>query len=474
MTDIADVLAQRYASPEMLDIWSDETKIKLERELWIRVAERQRRYGLDISGFQTAAYRAVVDRVDLESIARRERESGHDVKARIEEFNALAGHQLIHLGMTSRDLTDNVEQIQILSALGLIHDKAVAVLDRIAKRAKEYASEPVVARTHNAPAQITTMGKKFANVGEELLVAVGLVEKIIELYPGRGLKGAVGTQQEQMDLLGLEEEDALRFDEELMSDFDFSELLENVGQVYPRSLDFMVVAALYQLASAPANFAKSLRLMTGVELVTEGFKEGRVGSTAMPHKMNASKSERIGALTKVLGGFLSMVEDLVGDQWQEGDVSDSVVRRVALKGAFFAIDGILDTTTTVIDGFGFYPAVARREIKKYLPFLATTRILAACVRAGMGREDAHAVIKHHAVAVALEMRRQGTDKNDLVQRLGSDSRIPLNAGAIGVLLRDPMDFIGTSVMGINSFCRQVAVCRRSFPNKVGYIPQEGV
>src|SRR5262249_25795526 len=192
-------------------------------------------------------------------------------------------------------------------------------------------------------------------------------------------------------------------------------VLSSVGQVYPRSLDYEVLSCLVRLAAAPSSLATTIRLMAGHELVTEGFQPGQVGSSAMPHKMNTRSCERVNGLMTVLRGYASMVAELAGAQWNEGDVSDSVVRRVALPDAFFAWDRLAETILTVLEEFGAYPAVIERELERSLPFLATTKILIAALRAGMGRENAHAVIGEHAVAVAIAMREKGAE-NDLLDR----------------------------------------------------------
>src|SRR4029453_6975053 len=202
----------------------------------------------------------------------------------------------------------------------------------------------------------------------------------------------------------------------------FGSALTSVGQIYPRSLDLDVVAALAQAVAGPATLALTIRLMAGHELVTEGFAPGQVGSSAMPHKMNTRSCERGNGLQVVLRGYGSVAAELAGAQWNEGDVFCSVVRRVALPDAFFAIDGQIETFLTVLDEFGAYPAVIQRELDPHLPFLATTRILIAAVRAGMGREAAHEVIKEHAVAVALAMREKGLEP-DLLDRLAADKRL---------------------------------------------------
>ncbi len=433
---IDNVLATRYASAEMVALWSATNKVVLERRLWIAVLRAQRDLGIEVPAGVIDAYEAVVDQVDLDSIAERERVSRHDVKSRIDEFCALAGHEHVHKGMTSRDLTENVEQLQMRSALELTRDRMVAVLVRLAARATEYSNLAMAGRSHNVAAQVTTLGKRFANVAQELLLAFDRVDHLVGHYPLRGIKGPVGTQQDQLALLG-SADDVERLEQQVLGHLGFDAQLVSVGQVYPRSLDFEVVSALVQASGGPANLATTLRLMAGHELATEGFKPGQVGSSAMPHKMNSRSCERINGFSHILQGHLAMVGTLVGDQWNEGDVSCSVVRRVALPDAFFAIDGLLQTTLTVLDEFGAYPAVIDRELARYLPFLSTTRLLMAAVQAGAGREAAHEVIKEHAVASALALREEGAGETDLVDRLGDDARLPLDHDAIEALLAEP-------------------------------------
>ena len=438
---IADVLATRYASQAMADLWSPDRKIVLERRLWIAVLRAQRDLGVDVPDGAVEAYERVVDHVDLESIAARERVTRHDVKARIEEFAALAGYEHIHQGMTSRDLTENVEQLQVRSSLLLVRTKVLAVLGRLARRAAEYDSLVMAGRTHNVPAQASTLGKRFASAADELLVALSRQDTLIQRYPLRGIKGPVGTAQDMLELLGSAEQVA-ELERRVALHLGFSQVMTSVGQVYPRSLDFDVLSSLVQLAAAPSSLAKTVRLMAGHELVTEGFRPGQVGSSAMPHKMNTRSAERINGFMVLLRGFASMAAELAGDQWNEGDVSCSVVRRVALPDAFFAMDGLLETTLTVLDDFGAYPAVIARELDRYLPFLATTRVLTAAVRAGVGRETAHEVIREHAVAVALEMREKGVEGNDLLARLAADSRLA-RVDLSGVLA-EPLSFTGAA------------------------------
>jgi len=465
-----NVLASRYASRPMAELWSPEAKVVMERELWIAVMEAQRELGVDIPDGVVEDHRAVLDQVDLESIRERERVTRHDVKARIEEFCALAGHEHIHKGMTSRDLTENVEQLQVRRSLELVLDRIVATLARLAQLAVEHEGLAMAGRSHNVAAQVTTLGKRFATAAEELLTAHRRVSDLLAAYPLRGLKGPVGTQQDQLDLLG----DGARVDrlERLVAEhLGFEQILDSVGQVYPRSLDFDVVSALAQTAGGPANLARTIRLMAGNELATEGFRPGQVGSSAMPHKMNARSCERINGLAIVLRGHLAMVGGLVGDQWNEGDVSCSVVRRVALPDAFLALDGLFQAFLTVLDEFGVYPAVVERELRRYLPFLATTRVLVAAVQAGMGREEAHEVIKEHAVAAALALRVEGVVETDLLDRLAVDGRLPLDRVTLEGLVGDLSVFTGNASAQVSAVVERVAVVVAARPRAAAYDPE---
>jgi adenylosuccinate lyase len=218
--------------------------------------------------------------------------------------------------------------------------------------------------------------------------------------------------------------------------------------------------------------ATTIRLMAGAELATEGFQPGQVGSSAMPHKMNARSCERVCGLAVVLRGYASMTGELAGAQWNEGDVFCSVVRRVALPDAFYAIDGLFETFLTVLDDFGAYPAVIERELERYLPFLATTKVLIAAVRAGVGRETAHEVISEHAVAVALAMREKGQVDNDLVDRLAADERLPLSREELETLLADRLSFTGLAQQQVAAVLGRIAAITAEHPAAARYRPGE--
>ena len=461
------VLADRYASAEMRKVFAPEEKIIAERKLWIAVAKAQAKLGHAIADSVIADYEKVISKVDLASIDAREKITRHDVKARIEEFNALAGHEAIHAGMTSRDLTENIEALQVRNGLSIVHNKTVALLAALAAKAALYSDQPIAGRSHNVPAQITTLGKRFATAAEELLFAYERLISLQDRYPMRGIKGPVGTAQDSIDLLGSTEAHQ-KLESAIAAELGFNRVIDSTGQVYPRSLDYDVVTTLVQIAASPSSLATSIRLMAGAELVTEGFRSGQVGSSAMPHKMNTRSCERVNGLTVILRGYASMVSELAGNQWNEGDVSCSVVRRVALPDAFYAIDGLLETMLTVLNEFGAFPAIIVAELERYLPFLATTKILMASVKAGVGREVAHEVIKEHAVAAALGMREG--KQNNFLDAIAQDNRIPFDRAALDALIGNPLEFTGDARQQVARVVSRIEAISAAHPAAAQYKP----
>ncbi len=440
----------------------------MERQLWMVVLEAQIELGVPVPGGVLEAYRAVIRVVDLESIRAREEVTRHDVKARIDEFCALAGHEHIHRGLTSRDVTENVEQMIIRRSLEVIRDKTVAVLARLADRALEYRDTLVVGRTHNVAAQPTTLGKRFATAAGELLPAYRRLAQSLSDYPLRGLKGPVGTQQDLLDLFDGDGEKAEKLELMVVEALGFGDVMTSVGQVYPRSLDLEVVSILVQLAAGPSSLATTLRLMAGGDLVTEGFRSGQVGSSAMPHKMNMRTCERINGLAVILSGYLTMANGLAGRQWNEGDVSDSVVRRVMMPDSFFACDGLLESTLHVLDDFGAFSGRIEAELNTELPFLTTTRVLTAAVKAGMGREQAHRVIRAHTSRSA-EARRSGGEY-DLWSALGDDAEFPLSTGGVRAAAESGV-LSGRAGAQVDAIAAEIAQVVEQHPEAATYRPE---
>jgi adenylosuccinate lyase len=430
-----NVLATRYATKKMVAIFDPVNKIIAERKFWITILNFQKKAGLPITDSDIAAYEKVINTVDLASIEKREKASRHDVKARIEEFNALAGVEKIHIGMTSRDLTENIELIQIRDGLNLIRKRTLETLFLLEKNITKYEKTYLVGRSHNVAAQVTTLGKRFASCAQELLFSFASLEELLNRLPLKGLKGPVGSGQDGISALG-SAKDLTKMEETIEKEFGFENTLTSVGQIYPRSIDFEVVSKLLQIASAPSSMATTIRLMAGSGLASEGFKAGQVGSSAMPHKMNSRSSERINGMMVLLRGYTTMAADLAGDQWNEGDVSCSVVRRVVIPDSFYVADGLLHTFMTILTEFGIFEDNINKELSENLPFLASTQILMSCVKAGMGREVAHEMIKKHATT---------TTPSNFFAALDGEKDFPLTIDQLNQLIKNPADFAGSAV-----------------------------
>jgi adenylosuccinate lyase len=372
--------------------------------------------------------------------------------------------------MTSRDLTENVEQIQVFRALLEIRRKTVAVLAGIARRAAQTRDIPLTARTHNVAAQATTLGKRLAMFGEETLLAFGDLQNVIATYPARGIKGAVGTRLDQITLFNGDAKKAFELENRILHHLGMPAAFGVVGQVYPRSLDMQVIGSLCQVASGPGSFARTLRLMAGHELASEGFAKGQVGSSAMPHKMNSRSCERVNGLHVILKGYLAMAAGLAGDQWNEGDVSCSVVRRVMLPDAFLALDGLLETFLTILNQMEVFESVIEQELMRYLPFLLTTTVMMEAVKAGAGREAAHEVIKEHAVQVAKDMRTGKVRENDLLGRLVADERLTLTDADMQRLVAAGKNNTGDAPEQVDAFCARVDAIAKVFPEGAKYEP----
>jgi adenylosuccinate lyase len=393
----------------------------------------QAKLGLDISTEVIAAYEGVKTKIDLDNIERREAELKHDVKARIEEFNALAGHQRIHLGLTSRDVTENIEGWQIKKSLELTLSSSSQLLEELAKKIEIYSDLAIVGRTHNVPAQLTTLGRRFASWGEEFLIALENLETLHANYRIKGIKGAIGTGS---DLRALHNENWLEVERAVADELGIEKTLIAPSQIYPRSLDFQVVASLYQLAAPIASVATNIRLMAGLGLLGEGKASGQVGSSAMPHKNNPRLSERVGGLFVLLKGYLTMVSEISGNQWNEGDVSESVVRRVALADSFYSIDAILRSMKKILSELEVNESAISKELDRELEYLLSSKVLLKAVEKGIGREAAHSLILQSAT------ESKSNSSETFFELLAKNKELALSLSELEALKPNPGEHLG--------------------------------
>jgi adenylosuccinate lyase len=461
-----DVLAQRYATDPMQQIWSPEGSIFIERNLQVAVMQAQANMGVDIPQEHIEDYRRVMGDIDLDEIREIEKRTKHDVNARITSYNRAAGHQHVGEAMTSRDHTEPSEQLQARLSMQLIQFKTAAMIGSVAHAAAAEEMVALTGRTHNVPAEMTTLGKRFSMSGEELIDAYNSLTHRIDTLKFRGIKGAVGTQQAMLDLFEGDEEKVDRLDEEIAALFGFSHIYNSVGQITPRSQDLSIIQALSHVIGPVSNFATNIRKMAGYGLLVED-KTKRTGSNAMPHKNNPRTAERIVGFYNILGGFEAMLRPVAGQQWFEGDVSCSVVRRVAMPGSFHAADGALEAGLNIVNGYGLFPEIIHEEVDGNLPFLASSKILTLCILRGMGREDAHTAIKDHAFKVVENMQK-GQLKNDLLERLGADEAIPVTHTEIMAAVERPLELAGRASTQVKRFVAQAQEVLAKHPGAIDY------
>jgi adenylosuccinate lyase len=395
-----NILSQRYADEKINEIFSPEFRIKTEREFWINVLETQVKLGLKVPNDTISKYKSAINRIDLERIEHLENSTKHDVKAKIEAFNEAAGNfgnknykslEQIHRGLTSRDLNDNVDLILNRLAAKHLLAKYCFILKQMDDIAKKYESLPLTARTHHQVAQITTFGRRFSMWAEELLYHLKNFSNFIDNLPFRGIKGAIGTQQDMSTLIGTK--NAKILDQKIAQKYDFKNLMSSVGQIYPRSIDAEFINHLVLISSPIQSFTKTLRLMSGLGLASEGFAKGQTGSSAMPHKQNPRSCERVNSLGQLLKGYSASINNTSGDQWEEGDVSCSAIRRITISDACYTSDGIANTTSYILKNMGPNIEAINKEVTKYKPLLSTTNVMMELTKRGIGREKAHEIIK---------------------------------------------------------------------------------
>jgi adenylosuccinate lyase len=398
----------RYESAEIKEIWSDQGRNLTERMLWVEVMRAQREMGVDIPEDVIDMYSDLaVSQAELEpdsaealgeayDIAELERETKHDLYARLRWFNDAVGADHAHRGLTSSDITENTQQVQIVASAELLMQHAEQVMRRLHDLVRDTASVPIVARTHGRPAQLTTIGKRVTDWMQELVVAMSGLQSAVEQYMLRGVKGAVGTRADMARTLPPSEGDkplTERLDAQVSRLVAGSAgAMASTGQCYPRSADLQIIAGSLQLAAACATIATAVRLMSTLGLVAEN-PLAHVGSSAMPHKSNPRYSERICSLQVVARGYAGMLQELAGFQWLEGDVSTSAARRIALPGLFHTVDSMLANIAWVLDHMRFDLDAIKDERDLWMPEMASGAVLALLVGGGMPRTEAHEALR---------------------------------------------------------------------------------
>ncbi len=414
-------LATRYASPAMLKLWSAEHRARIWRRLWLALAREQRQLGADIPQTAIDDMETHLDDPDLTAVRRYEHRVRHDVMAHIHHFadQAPAARPYLHLGATSAYVTDNADLIVMRDAMRLLLGRMAAVLRSLRSFAHRQREMPTVAYTHFQPAQLTTVGKRATLWLYDFCLDADSLCTTVDSLPFRGCKGTTGTQASYLQLFGGDDARVRELDRRVAEAFGFRITVPVCGQTYTRKIDSSVLGVLAGVAESASKFGTDLRLLQHEGEVLEPFEEDQVGSSAMPYKRNPVRAERVCGLARYALSLRDNTSYTVATQWLERSLDDSANRRLALPESFLAADAILMLCTNIAAGLVVREDVVRRNVERYMPFIATERWLLMGVARGGDRQALHEIIRRHSRAASEAVARG--EPNDLLERLSADA-----------------------------------------------------
>jgi len=455
LTQYSSPLAERYASAEMLRLWSPAMRHGLWRQLWLALAEAERALGYKIPDEAIAQMRAHLDDIDFSAVAAYERRFRHDVMAHVHAFGdvAPAAKSFIHLGATSAFVTDNADLILMRRGLDLLRGRIITALRALAAFAREWRDEPTLGYTHLQPAQLTTVGKRATLWMQDLVLDLMDLDYRRATLPFRGVKGTTGTQASFLQMFNGDHERVRELDRRVTAAMDFTHSLSVTGQTYTRKLDAQVLGVVSGVATSAAKFSSDIRMLQAFGEIEEPFESEQIGSSAMAYKRNPMRSERIASLARFVGTLEPNANQTHAVQYFERTLDDSANRRLVIPEAFLATDAILILMINIASGLDVHPARIRQRIGDELPFMATEELILRAVKAGGDRQIAHEVIRRHSVAAARAMKDEGK-RNDMLERLGTDSEYGVPLDDLREAL-EPARFIGRSAAQVDEFLEEI-------------------
>ncbi|MFK7929085.1 MAG: adenylosuccinate lyase [Myxococcota bacterium] len=450
-------LVGRYASPAMAELFSDTTKFRTWRRLWLALAEAEQALGLPITDAQLDELRAHQTDIDHEAAAKYEKQLRHDVMAHVHALGDVAplARPIVHLGATSCFVGDNTDLIVLRDGLDLLLPKVAGVIKQLSDFARSYADLPTLGFTHYQPAQLTTVGKRACLWIQELLIDLDNLARLRATLRFRGVKGTTGTQASYLALFDGDHDKVEELDVRVAAALGFERTYAVTGQTYPRKVDHEVVSALGSFGATAHKMATDIRLLANLKELEEPFGKKQIGSSAMAYKRNPMRSERVCALARHLMTLPMNTVQTAATQWMERTLDDSANRRITLGESFLAADGVLETLLNISAGLVVYPKVIARRVASELPFMATENLIMAMVKRGADRQEVHEAIRVHSLAAAAVVKQEGGE-NDLVQRVKEDAYFAPIHGDIDTLL-EPSTFVGRAPEQVHRFLeREVA------------------
>ena len=444
-------LAERYASPAMLELWGAQNRYSLWRRLWLALAESQQRLGVDIPDAAIVAMRGALDDIDFTAVAAYEKRFRHDVMAHVHAFGdaAPAAKAFIHLGATSAYVTDNADLILMRRGLEILRAKLAAALRALAGFAQEWRGEPTLGYTHLQSAQLTTVGKRCTLWMQDFLLDLADLEHRVATLPFRGVKGTTGTQASFLTLFDGDHGKVRELDRMVTAAMGFPRPLPVTGQTYSRKLDAQVLGVVSGIASSASKFSGDIRMLQAFGEIEEPFEKEQIGSSAMAYKRNPMRAERIASLARFVLSLEPNANQTHAVQYFERTLDDSANRRLVIPEAFLACDAILILVANIAKGLEVHPERIRRRVDDELPFMATEELIVNAVRAGGDRQAIHEVIRRHAIAAARAVKDEGV-RNDLLERLTADPEYPVDLEVLQRVM-SPVRFIGRSAEQVDDF-----------------------
>ncbi|MBQ8954712.1 MAG: adenylosuccinate lyase [Clostridia bacterium] len=444
-------LGSRYASKEMLYLFSPDHKFTTWRRLWIALAETEKELGLPITQAQIDQMKAHVDDIDYENARRHEERVRHDVMAHVHAYGDVCpdARGIIHLGATSCYVTDNTDILILRDGLQIIRGKLLETLRRLRAFALEYKDMPTLGFTHLQPAQLVTVGKRAALWMQDLLMDLNDLDDAAASLKMLGSRGTTGTQASFMALFDNDQGKVKALDERIAEKMGLPRVFPVSGQTYPRKVDSRVLNVLSGIAQSAYKFAQDLRLLQHMREIEEPFEKNQIGSSAMAYKRNPMRSERICALSRHVMTLTQDAAMTASTQWFERTLDDSANRRLSLPEAFLATDAVLELYANIAGGMVVYPKMIERDINDNLPFMCTENILMEAVRLGGDRQELHEKIRVHSQAAAARVKAEGLN-NDLLDRIADDPAFPLDRESLSSLL-DAKLYIGRAPQQVEEF-----------------------
>ncbi len=447
-------LNTRYASKEMQELFSPDTKFKTWRKLWIALAESEKELGINITDEQVEELKRFQDDINYEVAQKREAEVRHDVMAHVFAYGQQCpkAKPIIHLGATSCYVGDNTDIIVMTEALKLIKQKLVNVISLLSNFAMEYKDMPTLGFTHFQPAQLTTVGKRASLWLQELLMDFEDLEFQLSKAKMRGVKGTTGTQASFLELFEGDHEKVKKLDKLVSLKMGYTDVFPVTGQTYSRKLDSQVLNVLSNIAQSAYKFSNDIRLLQNLKEIEEPFEKKQIGSSAMAYKRNPMRTERISSLARYVIVNTLNPAITASTQWFERTLDDSANRRISIPECFLAVDAILGIYMNVVDGLVVYPKVIEQRIQSELPFMATENIMMDAVKKGGDRQELHERIRTHSMEAGKQVKVEGKS-NDLIERIANDDSFNLTLDELNAIL-NPQDFVGRSPQQVEEFIHE--------------------